>query len=78
MDLRIGVTQSPREMTLELEDGTDRDELQRQINDALVAQDDKVLWFTDKRGRKVGVPVAKVAYVEISAAEQNQRFGFGS
>ena len=78
MDLRIGVTQSPREMTLELDDDTDREALQRQINDALVANDDKVLWFTDKRGRKVGVPVAKVAYIEIAAAEQNQRFGFGS
>jgi hypothetical protein len=78
VDLRIGVTQSPREMTLELEDDTDRDELQRLINDALVAQNDKVLWLTDKRGRKVGVPVAKVAYVEISAAEPSQRFGFGS
>jgi len=78
VDLRIGVTQSPREMTLELEDDTDREELQRQINDALVANDDKVLWFTDKRGRKVGVPVAKVAYIEIAAAEQSHRFGFGS
>ena len=78
MDLRIGVTQSAREMTLELEDDTDREALQRQIDDALVANDDKVLWFTDKRGRKVGVPVAKVAYIEISAAEQTQRFGFGS
>jgi sugar lactone lactonase YvrE len=78
VDLRIGVTQSPREMTLELDDDTDREALQRQINDALVANDDKVLWFTDKRGRKVGVPVGKVAYIEISADEQSQRFGFGS
>ena len=78
MDLRIGVTQSVREMTLELDDDTDREALQRQINDALVANDDKVLWFTDKRGRKVGVPVAKVAYIEIAAGEHNQRFGFGS
>jgi hypothetical protein len=78
VDLRIGVTQSPREMTLELEDDTDREALQRQIDEALAASDDKVLWLTDKRGRKVGVPVAKVAYVEITAAEQSHRFGFGS
>lgn len=78
MDLRIGVMQSPRELTLELADDSDREALQRQINDALVAKDEKVLWFTDKRGRKIGVPVAKVAYIEIGAAEQSQRFGFGS
>ena len=49
MDLRIGVTQSPREMTLELEDDTDREELQRQINDALVANDELVVRVTKVR-----------------------------
>ena len=37
-------------------------------SDAL-ADDDRVLWLTDKRGRQVGVPVAKIAYVEIGAPD---------
>jgi hypothetical protein len=78
VDLRIGVTQSPREMTLELEDDTDREALQHLIDEALLAADGKVLWLTDKRGRRVGVPAAKIAYIEISGGEQVQRFGFGS
>jgi hypothetical protein len=35
-----------------------------------------MLWFTDKRGRSVGVPTARVAYVEL-AAEDQRRVGFG-
>jgi hypothetical protein len=76
VDVRIGVTQHPRELDLELADDTDRDELTRSIEEAL-ADDDKVLWLTDRKGRRVGIPSAKVAYVEIGAAEE-RRVGFGA
>ncbi|HET7652744.1 MAG TPA: DUF3107 domain-containing protein [Acidimicrobiales bacterium] len=76
MDVRIGVTQHPRELDLELADDTDRDELTRSIEEAL-SDDDKVLWLTDRKGRRVGIPSAKVAYVEIGAAEE-RRVGFGA
>ncbi len=76
MDVRIGVTQHPRELDVELADDTDRDELTRSIEEAL-ADDSKVLWLTDRKGRRVGVPSVKVAYIEIGAAEE-RRVGFGA
>ena len=32
---------------------------------------------TDRKGRQVGVPVAKVAYVEIGSPHDDRRIGFG-
>ena len=77
MDVRIGVTQAPRELTLELDDGTDRDELRARIDEAL-ADEDSVLWLTDRRGRAVGIPSKKVAYVELGPADGDRRIGFGA
>ena len=73
MEVRIGVTQTPREIEIELADGN-RDQVVKDIEAAL-ADDDKVLWLTDRRGRTVGVPSAKVAYIEISPTE-DRRVGF--
>ena len=36
-----------------------------------------MLWLTDRKGRQVGVPVAKVAYVEIGSPSADRRIGFG-
>ena len=73
MEVRIGVTQTPREIEIELAEG-DRDQVVKDIESAL-ADDDKVLWLTDRRGRTVGIPSAKVAYIEISPNE-DRRVGF--
>jgi hypothetical protein len=73
VEVRIGVTQTPREIEIELADGN-RDQVVKDIEAAL-ADDDKVLWLTDRRGRTVGVPSAKVAYIEISPTE-DRRVGF--
>ena len=76
MDVRIGVTYSPKELDLELADETDPADVRAQVDAALGAGDDGVLWFTDRRGRQVGVPVQKIAYVEIGAAGADRRIGF--
>ena len=73
MEVRIGVTQTPREIEIELADGT-RDQVVKDIEQAL-GNDDGVLWLTDRRGRTVGIPSAKVAYIEISPTE-DRRVGF--
>ena len=39
---------------------------------------DGVLWLTDRRGRRVGVPTAKVAYVEVGGTAEDRRVGFGA
>ncbi len=76
MDVRIGVTQSPRELSIELSDDIDRDDLKSQIEAALAGAID-VLWVTDKRGKDVGIPAAKLAYVELGSAEGDRPIGFG-
>ena len=77
MDVRIGVTYSPKELDIELASDTDRDELKARIEAAL-ADDDNVLWITDNHGREFAVPSAKVAYVEIGSPEHERRIGFAS
>jgi hypothetical protein len=76
VDVRIGVTQSPRELSIELDDDADRDDLKARIEAALSGASD-VLWITDKRGKDVGIPAAKLAYVELGSAEGDRRIGFG-
>jgi hypothetical protein len=36
-----------------------------------------VLWLVDKRGKDIGVPAAKIAYVELGTADGERRIGFG-
>jgi hypothetical protein len=77
VDVRIGVTYTPKEIEVELADDTDRDQLISTIEDA-ISTDGKVLWLTDRRGRRVGVPSSKLAYVEIGAGAAQHRVGFSA
>jgi hypothetical protein len=36
-----------------------------------------VLWITDKRGKDVAIPSAKIAYIELGSADGDRRIGFG-
>ena len=76
MDVRIGVTQAPREISIELADSEDRGEVKAKVEAALAGSVD-VLWLTDRKGRDIGVPSAKIAYVEIGTADSERRIGFG-
>ena len=76
MDVRIGVTQAPREINIELADDVDRAAIKAQVEAALSGAVD-VLWITDKKGRDVGVSAAKIAYVEVGTPEGERRIGFG-
>ena len=75
--VRVGVTQAPREIEVEMADDTDRAALSKSIEQTL-GQADGVLWLEDRRGRKVGLPSAKVAYIEIGAPGEDRRVGFGA
>jgi hypothetical protein len=77
VDVRIGVTNTGKELDLELPDSTDADALVAQIETTLGAETG-VLWLTDRRGRRVGVPAAKVAYIEFEVKGDDRRVGFGS
>ena len=75
MEIRIGVTYSPKEIEIDLEDEVAGDALVEQIT-ASVGDENAMLWLTDKRGRRVGIPTAKLAYVEIGAPRSDRRVGF--
>jgi hypothetical protein len=75
VDVRIGVTQAPRELTVELADDVDREELKTKIEAALAGAVD-VLWLTDKRNRDVGVSAAKIGYIEIGSPDGDRKIGF--
>ena len=66
MDVRIGITHSPKEIEVEMPDDVDGDKVVADI-EKLLKTGDGVLWLTDRKGRRVGVPVVKVAYVEVGA-----------
>ena len=74
MDVRIGVTQAPRELSIEVDDA-EHDDLVARIDAALSGAVD-TRRITDRRGRLVVVPAAKIAFVEVGSAE-GRRIGFG-
>jgi hypothetical protein len=75
VDVRIGVKSSSKELEVILADDTDSDAVREHIDAAF--KDGSTLWLTDRRGRQFGVPVDKVAYVEIGSPEVGRRIGFG-
>lgn len=77
MDVRIGVTYSGRELEVELPDDADREAISAAV-DAAVSGTNPVLWFTDRKGKTVGVPADRIAYVEIGRADSDRRVGFGA
>lgn len=77
MDLRIGVNQTPRELELELVEDTDREALVSEI-ESLLGKGDGVLSLTDRRGRRVLVPVPQIAWVEVGEKSSERRVGFGA
>ena len=74
MELRIGVLHTPKELSVEL-DGT-ADEIVAMINDA-VKDGGAIVWVTDLKGRRLGIPASKIAYVEVDEDGANKRVGFG-
>lgn len=71
MKARIGVADSSKVVEIEVEDAAD---LRSQVEEALDAGQNMV-WFTDVKGRTVGVPTQRVAFVEIDS-EEDRRVGF--
>lgn len=77
MDIRIGVTQATREIALEVEDDAQARQALKASVEAAVKGEIDTLWITDKKGRDVAIPAAKIAYVEIGSADADRRIGFG-
>ena len=76
MDIRIGIVQSMRELEVELAPDADRDQVMKDIEIALSG--DEVLWLTDRKGRRVGVPASRIAWVEFATPASGRVVGFGA
>jgi hypothetical protein len=77
VDVRIGITHTPKELEVEMPDDADLDKVVAEI-EKLLKTGDGVLWLTDRKGRRVGIPVVKVAYIEVGAPSSERRVGFGA
>jgi len=76
VDIRIGVTDNPREIAIQLADDTDRDAIKAQVESTL-AGDTAVLWLTDDKGKDVAIAGTRIAFVEIGPEGSQSPIGFG-
>ena len=76
MQVRIGVTYTPKEIEVDLNDA-DGDKLTKAV-EAAISGSNSVLWVTDRRGRRVGVPADKLAYIELGTPAEERRVGFAT
>ena len=74
MEVKIGVVYTAKELSVELEGKAE--EVVSSVEDALKAGA-PVIWLTDKKGRRVGIPTDKIAYIEVAEEDQTKRVGFG-
>jgi DNA-binding MurR/RpiR family transcriptional regulator len=74
MEVKIGVVYTAKELSVELEGKGD--EMVAAVEDALKGGA-PVIWLTDKKGRRVGIPTDKIAYIEVAEEDQAKRVGFG-
>ena len=73
MEVKIGITNAPRELTLE--SSQTPEQIQQAVSDAVAAAS-SLLVLSDDKGKTVFVPTDKLAYVEVAGASP-RRLGFG-
>lgn len=74
MDVKIGVTDSPRELVVT--SSGNPDEIEAQIAESL-KNPQGTLTLVDDKGRRVIVPSGRIAYVEIAPSDV-RRVGFAA
>ena len=73
MEIKIGVQHVARELVLEIDESADA--LEQKVGQAI--SDEGMLTLTDTRGRRILVPAAHLAYVELGGGVSGQ-VGFRS
>ncbi len=74
MEVKIGIQQAAREIVVDTDEAADA--VEKKVADA-IGSEGGVISLTDTKGRKVLVPAAKLAYVEIGGGVAGQ-VGFRS
>jgi hypothetical protein len=71
MRVRIGIADTDKLVEIEIEDVSS---FKKELERAVAASE--LAWFTDSRGRTVGIPTRQVAFVEIEDTEGGPAVGF--
>jgi hypothetical protein len=77
MEIRIGITQALREITVEISDDKARAAFKTAVEAGIAGKSD-VVTVVDDKGREVMLPAAKIAYVEFGTPDSTRKLGFGS
>jgi hypothetical protein len=75
MEVKLGVVYSPKELVVEVDQSPA--DVASLVEEAMGGTS-RVLWLTDAKGRRVGVPTEKLAYVEFGEEHPDKRVGFSS
>ncbi|RJO79925.1 DUF3107 domain-containing protein [Nocardia panacis] len=75
MEVKIGISDSPRELVIN--SGQTPDEVEKLVSDALGGGAGAILSLADEKGRKYLIQAGKVSYVEIGALTAG-RVGFAA
>lgn len=73
MEVRIGISDVPREVTLSTQ--TSADDIVEQLHKAV--SDNSLFEMVDEHGRRVVVPASKVAYLDLGSSDV-RAVGFGA
>lgn len=74
MEVKIGIQNVARELVLESTQSPEQ--VEAAVSEA-IKSDLGLLTLVDEKGRRVVVPITKLAYIEIAEAE-SRRVGFGT
>lgn len=78
MDIRIGITHAPREISIEIDDDETGVKQIKAAAETALSGMSTTFTVTDRRGRQVVIPSAKIAYIEFGAPDGDRKLGFGS
>jgi hypothetical protein len=71
MKVRIGISTTDKLLELEVEDATAfKQEMERAVEEGGMG------WFTDSKGRTVGIPARSVAFIEMEDSDGDRTVGF--
>ncbi len=78
MEVIFGVQATDRPLRVDLEE-KDVEALRKQIEGIFAdGASGQILWITDKSGRTLGIPIDKLAYVELGADKAARSVGFAA
>lgn len=71
MKVRIGISTTDKLLEIEIDDPNEfRKEMERAVSEGGLG------WFTDTKGRTVGIPARSVAFIEMEDTSDSQTVGF--